>query len=38
MKKALVFWSGTENTESMAQAVAEGDKAAGAELVFIFHH
>lgn len=29
MKKAVIFWSGTGNTEIMAQAVAEG---AGAEL------
>lgn len=32
MKKiAVVYWSGTGNTEAMAQAVAEGAKAAGAE-------
>ena len=29
MKTAVIFWSGTGNTEAMAQAVAEG---AGAEL------
>ena len=29
MKKAVVYWSGTGNTEAMARAVAE---AAGAEL------
>ena len=29
MKKAVVYWSGTGNTEAMAKAVAE---AAGAEL------
>ena len=29
MKTAVIFWSGTGNTETMAQAVAEG---AGAEL------
>ena len=29
MKKAVIFWSGTGNTEIMAQAVAEG---AGADL------
>ena len=29
MKTAVIFWSGTGNTEIMAQAVAEG---AGAEL------
>ena len=31
MKLAVVFWSGTGNTESMAQAMAEGAKGAGAE-------
>lgn len=30
-KTAVVFWSGTGNTESMANAVLEGMKAAGAE-------
>lgn len=30
-KIAVVFWSGTGNTESMASAVAEGAKAKGAE-------
>ena len=30
---AVVFWSGTGNTESMASAVAEGAKAKGAEAV-----
>ena len=30
MKKAVVYWSGTGNTEAMAKAVAE---AAGAELI-----
>ncbi len=30
MKKAVVYWSGTGNTEAMAKAVAEG---AGAELI-----
>ncbi len=30
MKTAIVFWSGTGNTEAMAQAVAEGAKAEGA--------
>ena len=29
-KTAVVFWSGTGNTESMANAVLEGMKAAGA--------
>lgn len=33
MKKiAVVFWSGTGNTEAMAEAVAEGAKNAGAEV------
>lgn len=31
-KIAVVFWSGTGNTESMAQAVAEGATAKGAEV------
>lgn len=30
-KVAVVFWSGTGNTEAMADAVAEGAKAVGAE-------
>ena len=30
-KVAVIYWSGTGNTEDMAQAVAEGAKAAGAE-------
>ena len=30
-KAAVVFWSGTGNTEAMAQAVLEGVKQAGAE-------
>ena len=30
-KVAVVFWSGTGNTEAMANAVAEGAKEAGAE-------
>ena len=33
MKTAVVYWSGTGNTEAMAQAVAEGMTAAGAEVV-----
>lgn len=33
MKKvAVVYWSGTGNTEAMANAVAEGAKSAGAEV------
>ena len=33
MKKiAVVYWSGTGNTEQMANAVAEGAKEAGAEV------
>ena len=31
-KVAIVFWSGTGNTQIMADAVAEGAKAAGAEV------
>lgn len=31
MKIAVIFWSGTGNTEAMAEAVAEGARAAGAE-------
>jgi flavodoxin len=31
MKAAIVFWSGTGNTEAMAKAVAQGIKAVGAE-------
>ncbi len=31
-KIAVVYWSGTGNTESMAQSVAEGAKNAGAEV------
>ena len=31
-KIAVVFWSGTGNTQAMADAVAEGAKAAGAEV------
>ena len=31
-KIAVVYWSGTGNTEAMANAVAEGAKNAGAEV------
>ena len=31
-KTAVIYWSGTGNTEAMANAVAEGMKAAGAEV------
>lgn len=31
MKVTIVYWSGTGNTEAMAQAVAEGVRQAGAE-------
>ena len=31
-KVAVVYWSGTGNTESMANAVAEGARSAGAEV------
>ena len=30
-KVAVIYWSGSGNTAAMAQAVAEGAKAAGAE-------
>lgn len=32
MKAAVIYWTSTGNTEMMAQAVAEGAKAAGAEV------
>ena len=32
MKTAVVYWSGTGNTEAMAGSVAEGAKSAGAEV------
>ena len=36
MKKiAIVYWSGTGNTEAMAQLVEEGAKAAGAETALL---
>ena len=31
-KVAVIYWSGTGNTEAMANAVAEGAKAAGADV------
>ena len=31
-KVAVVYWSGTGNTEAMAESVAEGAKAAGADV------
>ena len=34
-KIAVVYWSGTGNTEAMAQAVSDGAKAAGAEVVLM---
>ena len=34
-KVAVVFWSGTGNTEAMANAVAEGIQAAGAEAAVV---
>ena len=34
-KVAVVYWSGTANTEEMANKVAEGAKAAGAEVEVI---
>ena len=35
-KVAVIYWSGTGNTETMADAVAEGAKAAGAEVDLLF--
>lgn len=35
MKTAIVFWSGTGNTEAMAQSVANGANAAGAEVAIL---
>ena len=35
MKVAVVFWSGTGNTEAMARAVAEGVQRAGAEAALL---
>ena len=35
MSIAIVYWSGTGNTEAMAQAVEEGAKARGAETVLL---
>ena len=35
MKTAVIYWSGTGNTEAMARAVAEGMTAAGAEDVLL---
>ena len=32
MKTAVVYWSGTGNTEAMAEAVANGARAAGADV------
>ena len=34
-KIAVVYWSGTGNTEAMAAAVADGIKSAGAEAVLL---
>ena len=34
-KVAVIFWSGTGNTEAMAGAVADGAKAAGAEATLL---
>ena len=35
-KVAVVYWSGSGNTEAMANAVAEGAKAKGAEVDLLF--
>ena len=34
-KLAVIYWSGTGNTQAMAQAVAEGAKEAGAEVALL---
>lgn len=34
-KVAIVYWSGTGNTEAMANYVAEGVKKAGGEAVYL---
>ena len=34
-KTAVVYWSGTGNTQAMAEAVAEGMKSAGAEVALL---
>ena len=34
-KTAVIYWSGTGNTESMADAVAEGMRGAGAEVTLL---
>ena len=35
MKTAVIYWSGTGNTEAMANAVAEGMKETGAEVAML---
>lgn len=35
-KVAVVYWTGTGNTQAMAEAVAEGAKAAGADVTTVF--
>ena len=35
MKTAVIYWSGTGNTEAMARAVAEGMTSAGTEAVLL---
>ena len=34
-KLAVIYWSGTGNTQAMAQAVAEGAKDAGADVTLL---
>lgn len=34
-KVAVIYWSGTGNTQAMADAVAEGTRAAGAEVALL---
>ena len=35
MKSAVIFWSGTGNTEAMASAVAEGMRSSGADVTLL---
>ena len=35
MSIAVIYWSGTGNTEAMAQAVEEGAKSTGAETILL---
>ena len=35
-KVAIVYWSGTGNTEQMAESVADGARGAGAEVICFY--